>query len=226
MWQKRLKAILLPVLLFLSLTVLLGLLLNLLIQTDPFQRYLLEQLSRTTGYELSAEKITLNFSNGIGIRARNFRVHTPEGNETAGAARIRMDFSLKDLLKGRIVPTELAILDPEIHLTAKKDRGLSFQGKGPVLEKSYIRILAAFPRVSLENAHVVLETAGLTLKTLALTLKSGQLTRKSRDPLLLEASFHGTALCTLARCVFSPARKVCCKSNNVSSSRSHRSSHS
>ncbi|MCD6294132.1 MAG: hypothetical protein J7M20_04245 [Deltaproteobacteria bacterium] len=72
MWQKRLKAILLPVLLFLSLTVLLGLLLNLLIQTDPFQRYLLEQLSRTTGYELSAEKITLNFSNGIGVRARNF----------------------------------------------------------------------------------------------------------------------------------------------------------
>ncbi|MBT3259367.1 MAG: AsmA-like C-terminal region-containing protein [Deltaproteobacteria bacterium] len=203
MWQKKLKAIRLPVLLFLSLTVLLGLLLNLLIQTDSFQHYLLEQLSRTTGYKLSAEKINLNFSKGIGIRARNFKVYTPDGHVTAGAARIRMNFSLKDLLRGRIVPTELAILDPKIHLAAKKDHGLSFQGKGPVLEKSYTRILAAFPLVSLENAHVVLETAGLTSKTLALTLKSGQLTRKSRDPVLLEASFHGTALYNGATAPFS-----------------------
>ncbi len=195
MWQKRLKAILLPVLLFLSLTVLLGLLLNLLIQTDPFQRYLLEQLSRTTGYELSAEKITLNFSNGIGVRARNFRVNTPEGDETAGAARIRMDFSLKDLLKGRIVPTKLVIFDPEIHLPA---HGLSFQGKGLILEESHTRILAAFPLVSFENAHVVLETAGLTFKTLDI-----QLTRKSRDPVLLEASFHGSALYNGATAPFS-----------------------
>lgn len=95
MWQKRLKAILPPVLLFLSLAVLLGVLLNLLIQTDPFQRYLLEQLSRTTGYELHAEKITLNFSNGIGIRARNFKVSAPGGREKAGAAKIRMNFSLR-----------------------------------------------------------------------------------------------------------------------------------
>ena len=198
MWQKRLKAILPPVLLFLSLAVLLGVLLNLLIQTDPFQRYLLEQLSRTTGYELRAEKITLNFSNGIGIRARNFKVSAPGGRETAGAARVRMNFSFKDLLRGRIVPTKLAILDPEIHLAAKKDRGLSFQGKGPVLEKSYTSILAAFPLVSLENAHVVLETAGLTLKTINI-----QMTRKSRDPVLLEASFHGTALYNDATAPFS-----------------------
>ncbi|MBW2709025.1 MAG: hypothetical protein JRD04_07035, partial [Deltaproteobacteria bacterium] len=194
MWQKRLKAILLPVLLLLSLTVLLGLLFNLLIQTDPFQRYLLEQLSRTTGYNLSAEKITLSFSDGIGIRARNFKVSAPDGHEMAGAARIRMNFSFKDLLKGRIIPTELAILDPEIHWVANKDHGLSFQGKGPVLEKSYARILAVFPLVSLENVHVVLETAGLTRKTLALTLKSGRLTRKSKDPVLLEASFRGAVL--------------------------------
>ncbi len=198
MWEKRLKAILLPVVLFLSLTVLLGLLLHLFIQTDLFQRYLLEQLSRTTGYELSAEKITLNFSNGIGIRARNFKVSTPEGHEKAGAARIRMNFSLKDLIKGRIVPTKLAILDPKIHLAAKKDHGLSFLGKGPVLEKSYTRILAAFPLVSLENAQVVLETAGLTLKTMEI-----QLARKSRDPVLLEASFNGTALYDGATAPFS-----------------------
>jgi hypothetical protein len=98
MWRKRLKAALLPVLLFLSLTVLMGFLLNFLIHSDSFQGYLLEQLSKTTGYELSAEKMALNFENGIGIRARNFKVCTPEGTETAGAARIRMNFSLKDLL--------------------------------------------------------------------------------------------------------------------------------
>ncbi len=189
MWQKRLKKIVLPVLLFLALTVLLGVLSNFLIHTDPVQRYLLKQLSQATGYELSAEKVTLNFSNGIGIRARNFRVCTAGGEEKAGAARIRMSFALGELLRGRIVPTELVILDPEIHLAAKKDRGLSIQGKGPVLEKSYARILAAFPLVSLENAHVTLETAGLTMKNLNI-----QLARKSKDPVLLEASLNGTAL--------------------------------
>ena len=203
MWQKRLKPIFLPVLLFLSLTVLLGLLLNLFFQAGPFQRYLLEQLSQTTGYELSAEKIRLNFSKGIGISARNFRVHTPGGLEAAGAARIRMNFSLKDLLRGRIVPKELAILDSKIHLTADKDHGLSFQGKGSVLEKSYAKILAAFPRVSLENARVILEAADLPFKTLALTLKIGQLTLKSRDPVLLEVSFRGTALYNGATAPFS-----------------------
>ncbi|MCD6294133.1 MAG: hypothetical protein J7M20_04250, partial [Deltaproteobacteria bacterium] len=61
-----------------------------------------------------------------------------------------MNFSLKELLRGRIIPTELAILDPKIHLVAKKDHGFSFQGIGPGTEKAYIKILAAFPLVSLE----------------------------------------------------------------------------
>jgi hypothetical protein len=189
MWRKRLKAALLPVLLFLSLMVLMGFLLNFLIHSDSFQGYLLEQLSKTTGYELSAEKMALNFANGIGIRARNFKVYTPEGTETAGAARIRINFSLKDLLRGRIVPKELVILDPEINFAAKKGRGLSFQGKGTALEEAYTRILAAFPLVSLENAHVVLNDTGLTFKKLNV-----RLTRKSRDPVILETVVHGTAL--------------------------------
>ena len=198
MWQKRLKATLLPVLLFLSLSVLLVTLLHFLIHTDPVQRYLLEQLSRTTGYELHAETLTLSFSHGIGIRARNFRVSTPEGNEKAGASRIRMNFDLGELLKGRVVPTQLVILDPEIHLAVKKDRGFSFQGKGPVLEKSYMEILAAFPLVSLENAHVVLETAGLTLKKLNI-----RLARKSKNPILLDVSMVGTAFYKGATAPFS-----------------------
>jgi AsmA-like C-terminal region len=198
MWRKRLKAILLPVLLFLSLIVLLGVLSHFLIHTGPVQNYLLEQLSRTAGYDLSAEKITLNFSSGIGIRARNFRVSTTGGHEKAGAARIRINFNLGELLKGRIVPTELAILDPEIHLAAKKNHGLSLKGKAPVLEKSYTRILAAFPVLSLENAHVILETAGVTMKNLNV-----QLARKSKDPVFLEASFYGTILYKGAKAPFS-----------------------
>jgi len=189
MWRKRLKAVLLPVLLCLSLTVLLGFLIHFLIHSDSFQGYLLEQLSKTTGYRLSAEKMALNFTNGIGIRARNFKVYTPEGTETAGAARIRINFSLRDLLRGRIVPKDLVILSPEIHFDARKGHGLSFLGKGTALEKSYARILAAFPLVSLENAHVVLNGTGLTLKKLNV-----RLTRKSADPVILETVVHGTAL--------------------------------
>ncbi|MCG6881939.1 MAG: AsmA-like C-terminal region-containing protein, partial [Deltaproteobacteria bacterium] len=159
-----------------------------IIHTEPFQRYLLEQLSQATGYELRAEKITLSFAGGIGIRARNFRVYTSEGHEKAGAARIRMDFSLRDLLRGRMFPEKLAIIEPNIHLAARKDRGLSVQGKGPVLEKSYVRLLAAFPLVSLENATVTMEPAGFTLKDLNV-----QLTRKSKEPVVLRGTSVGTA---------------------------------
>ena len=189
MWHKRLKAILLPVLLFLSLTVLTGFLLNFLVHSNSFRQYLLKHLSRTTGYEMSAEQLTLDFINGIGIRARNFRVCTREGREIAGAARIRINFSLKDLLRARIIPRELAILSPEIRLAAGRDQVLSFSGKNPALSKSYTDILAAFPRISLENAQVVLETAGLTLKELSI-----RLSRKSKRPVILETSFRGTAL--------------------------------
>ncbi len=197
MRQKRLKTILLPVLLFLSLFVFLALF-DFLIHTDPVQRYLLGQLSRAIGYELHAETVTFSFSHGIGIRARNFSVSTPGGNEKAGASRIRMDFDLGELLKGRVVPTELVILDPKIHLAAQKNRGFSFQGKKPVLEKSHMEILAAFPLVSLENAHVVLEKAGLTLKKLNI-----RLTRKSKHPILLDVSMAGTAFYNGAMAPFS-----------------------
>jgi len=204
MWRKRLKAILLPSLLCLSLTVLLGVLAHFLIHTDAVQHYLLKQLSQATGYKLSAEEITLNFRHGIGIQARNFRVSTTGGHEKAGAARVRMSFNPGELLKGRIVPTELVILDPEIylnpeiHLAAKEDHPLSLTGQSPVFEKSYTRILAAFPLVSLENAHVVLNTAGVAMKNLNIRLAG-----KSKDPLLLEASFHGTAFYNGATAPFS-----------------------
>ena len=197
MRQKRLKTILLPVLLFLSLFVFLAVF-DFLIHTDPVQRYLLGQLSRAIGYELHAETVTLSFSHGIGISARNFSVSTPGGNEKAGASRIRMNFDLGELLKGRVVPTELVILDPKIHLAAQKNRGFSFQGKNPVLEKSHMEILAAFPLVSLENTHVVLEKAGLTLKKLNI-----RLTRKSKHPILLDASMAGTAFYNGATAPFS-----------------------
>ncbi|EFK06352.1 conserved hypothetical protein, partial [delta proteobacterium NaphS2] len=189
MWQKRLKAVLLPVLLALSLSVLLGILLNFLIHTEPFQRYLLEQLSQATGYELRAKKISLSFADGIAIRARNFRVYAPSGDEKAGASRIRMDFSLRDLLRGRILPKNLAIIEPEIYLTAGKERGLSVQGKGPLLEKSYARLLAAFPLVSLENAIVTMEPSGFTLKDLNV-----RLVRKSKEPVVLNGTLYGTAI--------------------------------
>jgi hypothetical protein len=43
----------------------------------------------------------------------------------------------------------------------RKSKGFPFREKGTVLEKSYTQILAAFPLVSLENAHVVLNNTGL-----------------------------------------------------------------
>ena len=189
MWRKRLKAVLLSVLLVLSLSVLLGILLNFLIHTEPFQHYLLKQLSQATGYELRAEKITLSFADGIGIRARNFRVYAPSGDEKAGAARIRMDFSLRDLLRGRMFPKNLAIIEPKIHLTAGKESGLSVQGTGPVLEKSYARLLAAFPLVSMENATVTMDPSGFALQNLNV-----QLARKSREPVVLSGTLYGTAI--------------------------------
>jgi hypothetical protein len=198
MWRKRLKAILLPVILFLSLTVLMGFLLNFLVHTDSFRRYLLLQLSRTTGYELSAEKISLNLDNGIGIRASNFKVCSIEGNEIAGAARIRMNFSLRDLLKGRILPRELTILTPEIHLAAKRDKGLSFSGRGPVLENRTPIYWRHFPGFPWKTLRLFWNQPGLTLKKLNIRLN-----RKSKRPLLLGTSFWGTALYDGAKTPFS-----------------------
>ncbi len=203
MWRKRLRAILLPVLLFLSVTVLLGILLNLFVHTEPFRRFLLDQLSQTTGYELRAEEMAFDFSKGIGIRARNFKVFTPEGIEKAGAARIRMGFSLKDLLRGKVVPVELVILAPRIQLTTEREHGLSLHGKSPVLESSYIGILAAFPLVSLEDATVSLKAAGLAFENLNV-----RLARKSKDPVMLEATLYGTAFYLGSKSPFSASGLV------------------
>ncbi len=186
MLPKRLRSIL--VLTFLLLLFFSGsvLLLNSLIQRQSVQHYLLEQLSNEVGYDIHANQIELIFWKGIGIRARDFELRSSEGSEKFVASSIRINLALRQLIKGRIVPIGLTLVEPQIELAMEKGWPFSESRDGTFLEETPLKALAGFPSITLERAHITLK--GMPLKSRSLFLN---LSRRSKDPAMFDVTLKG-----------------------------------
>lgn len=151
------------------------------------QRYLLQQLSNRVGYHIHAEQIGLLFWKGVGIQAQNFRITTTEDAQALAASRVRITFSLRELVRGRIVPTDLALEEPEIELDLHGGPwAAGFENKPPALEDSPLKALAAFPSVTVDGALITVK--GMPLKSRDLFVR---LSRKSQDDATFQVVLNG-----------------------------------
>jgi len=171
---KRLRPLLL--LTFLLLLFFAGsiLLLNSWVQNPSIQEYILEQLSKTVGYEVHAKQIQLLYWKGIGIRARDFEVRFPDGARKLAASKIRLTFSLPQLIRGQIVPTRLTLVRPLIELTLGEGLRSSSSNDGGRFAPSPLKALTVFPSISLDRAYIILK--GLPLRSRSMFLRLSQRT--------------------------------------------------
>lgn len=176
MVRRKIKAIFLPLFLFFLLFVACLVLANELIQRPGVQQYFLKELSKSVGYDLRATDIELTLWRGIGISARNLDIRSPEGKPVLSSARIRIHLKGRALLQGRIVPTQLVLVEPVFELAMGSGKVAPAKDDGP--DGKILGALAAFSSLGLENARLKLKGLPFDLGGLDMNLS-----RTSRDPL-------------------------------------------
>ena len=183
---RRLKSILFLTLLLFLLFSGSVLLLHSLIQKPSVQDYLLERLSEAVGYEIHANRIQLIFWKGIGIGARDFEVRAAGGVKTVAASRIRVTLSLAELIRGNIVPTGLALVEPQMELDVHEGWRVSPSGNAAISGETPLKALTGFPSVTLERGQIALKGTPFMSRDLFL-----RLSRRSRDPATFDVMMTG-----------------------------------
>jgi len=186
MLSKRLRAILVPIFLLFLLFIGSVLLFNSLIQRPSVQGYLLKQLSNAVGYEIDARAIEFSFWEGIGINARDFELKLPGNSDKIAAARIRFNIDFRELLKGRILPTGLTLIEPKIELAIKKGWDISKSGDSRLFKAMPLKAFAGIPSVTLIGAQVSVKDMPLKMIDLSINLS-----RRSNDPTALDVELNG-----------------------------------
>ena len=209
--QKRLKTLILWVGLFSLILLLSAIVLSLAVHSPSVQAYLLEKLSHSLGYEVKADKLALDFSHGIGINGRNFKVFRPSGEERVAADRIGIVFNLRELIRGNVVPKELLVIAPSIHLMPGKNPfETEYQERSDSADKKLAELMGVFPKVHLQEARVTVGTDDLVLKNLNLSLE-----KTAGDPLVLSFRLKGTARSMGAKALFSSNGQVRVNENQL-----------
>lgn len=90
-----------------------------LVQRPSVQDALVEILSRRTGYGIRTGRIELDLLEGTGVRVRGLQAATPDGAKSIQAACVRVTFDPVELLKGRIKPRRVTLIQPHIQLAVR-----------------------------------------------------------------------------------------------------------
>jgi AsmA-like C-terminal region len=112
----RMKSITRTIFLLLLAISVVALLLNGAANYAPVQRYLIKKLTENSGHTIEVERLNISFVGGLGISGRNPEVYANSGTYRFHAARIKGLLTFSELLKGRLQPTDVEILAPEITL--------------------------------------------------------------------------------------------------------------
>ena len=174
MISKKIKAILVPLFLLFLLLAACLLLAHELIKRPWVQQYLMGELSKAVGYELHAGHIELDLWKRIGINARDLRIKSREGATILSASRIRIHLDGRALIRGRIVPTRLVLVEPELELALPASRA----AEAGMQDQRILGVLAAFSSLGVERGRVALKGMPFDLDDLNVNLS-----RAGSDPL-------------------------------------------
>ena len=186
MSPKKLRAILLPTFFVFLLFVLFVLLVNLLIQSPSVQRYLIDHLSEVTGYELHVGKVDVIIWRGIGISAYDVEAKSRIWPESIVASHIRIILDVKELIRGRIVPTKIFLFRPRIELAIKKGLKPSKPGEVSGLKEMLVPMLAGFGSAYMEEAHICIKNFPFELEDLYLNIS-----QQTKDPIRIQGILKG-----------------------------------
>jgi hypothetical protein len=115
---KKVRLIITPALILFCITVVGLFFLKTVVQRPAVQRYLIESLSRSFGYDLRIDKVNMSLWKGIGVRAQALEATSRSGPERhITASSVAITFNTWQLIRGRIVPTKIFLLRPHIAIS-------------------------------------------------------------------------------------------------------------
>ncbi|MDY6973827.1 MAG: hypothetical protein SV775_16120 [Thermodesulfobacteriota bacterium] len=122
MFFTKLRAVLIPALLLLLLSIAFILFLDTLIKRPSVQVLLLARLSDAIGYQLRAGNVEVSLWDGIGFKVRDFEARSRSGADVITSSSAVILFDSWKLLRGHFVPTRISLSRPRIELAARKGR--------------------------------------------------------------------------------------------------------
>jgi len=88
---------------------------NILIRQPGIQAYFLRQISRSTGYEVSAESIFVSLRRGPSLHVLQVLIATKDGNSLS-IPELYLSLDGSSLFSGRFIPTSVTLIGPRIVL--------------------------------------------------------------------------------------------------------------
>ncbi len=186
MLPKKLKSILFTTLFVFLLFVVFVLLVNFLIQKPSVQRYLIGHISEATGYDLHADKVEVVFWRGIGINAYDVEARSRIWPESIVASHVRIRLDVRELIRGRVVPSKIFLSQPKIELAIKKGLKSSKPDEISGLKETLMPLLEGFGTVNLEDAHIYIKNFPFELEDLYLNVS-----QKSKAPIRVLGNLRG-----------------------------------
>lgn len=157
MLPKKLKFILKTIIILILICTVFVLLANILVHNQSVQSYLLKQVGEYIGYEIRAKEIKASFSHGFGFSAHDLAAESLIRPEHFKASKLSVALSVKELIRGRIVPTMIFIYKPHIELSMKKGATSLKISEGPVLNKMLSKGMSGLRYYSVKQGSLYID---------------------------------------------------------------------
>ncbi len=203
---RKCKRLFLPAFLLFLLLAAAILLLHTLIEKQSVQAYLLKEISSSTGYALHSGRIDLALWRGLGLSVHDLSMRSPDGSGKMTVARLDLKLQVKELLKGRFVPSEIQLAAPRIQWSNPAGAETAATPSAPFFDKKLLQNLAGMPPVRLENASVCVQGFPVELENLSAEINPAE---KTADP--FRATLKGTAVWNGNEIPFTARIGVACK---------------
>ncbi len=131
---------------------------NILIRQPGIQTYLLQQLSQSTGYDVTAERIFVSLRRGPSLHAMEVLITNKDGSSLS-IPELYLSLDGSSLLSGRLVPNSITLISPRIRLTLK-NAGQDTQeapGYAALLLPVFNYYPVSLSELSFENATIAVD---------------------------------------------------------------------
>lgn len=175
--------ILLLLILFIFSLVLLG---NSLFQQTSVQRFLIKSLSDVSGWDIQIDSMELNFWHGLGIYIKDLSARSPGDKHTIHSSGARIILNAKGLFKGRIIPTDIYLLQPDITLSIEEiSDSTGYKGQEPLgeIRNGWIPNIKS---ISIENGNLAINAKPYKFENIQL-----EVSQKTHSPLTLLINSRG-----------------------------------
>ena len=167
------RTILITLLLLLVLAVVSALMLNTLLQETTVRSYIFKQISRETGYDVSAGQMVVRLRGRPGISVHDVMISSQSGIKSLSASKLRVHFSFAKLLRGNLDINKIFLLQPRLTLDIQQEDNGSKTVSIDAIEKTLAPIIERIPSISIEDGRIQFEGMPYSVSGLSLDVSKG-----------------------------------------------------